>query len=80
MELLFYKQRSLHNTEEECSHLKDMCEKSQEELQHLAEKYQDQLKEVANIQGQLNVSTFRGQVTFYYFILVKISQPKFINY
>lgn len=46
-------ERSLHNTEEECSHLKDMCEKSQEELQQLAEKYQDQLKEVANIQGQL---------------------------
>ncbi|XP_052093805.1 sarcolemmal membrane-associated protein-like isoform X3 [Mytilus californianus] len=46
-------ERSLHNTEEECSHLKDMCEKSQEELQQLAEKYQDQLKEVSNIQGQL---------------------------
>ncbi|XP_076078726.1 uncharacterized protein LOC143048737 isoform X2 [Mytilus galloprovincialis] len=46
-------ERSLHNTEEECTHLKDMCEKSQEELQQLAEKYQDQLKEVSNIQGQL---------------------------
>lgn len=65
MELLFYKQRSLHNTEEECSHLKDMCEKSQEELQQLAEKYQDQLKEVANIQGQLQVSTFTCEFIYW---------------
>lgn len=36
-----------------------MCEKSQEELQQLAEKYQDQLKEVSNIQGQLQVLLYR---------------------
>ena len=42
-----------------------MCEKSQEELQQLAEKYQDQLKEVANIQGQLQVSTFTGEFIYW---------------
>lgn len=43
------------NTEEECVHLKDMCEKSQGELQELAEKYQDQLKEVKELQDKLAV-------------------------
>ncbi|XP_069101176.1 sarcolemmal membrane-associated protein-like isoform X1 [Argopecten irradians] len=47
-------ERSMVNTEEECSHLKDMCEKSQEELQQLAEKYQDQLKEVKELQDKLS--------------------------
>ncbi|XP_055999766.1 sarcolemmal membrane-associated protein-like isoform X5 [Ostrea edulis] len=46
-------ERSLHNTEDECTHLKDMCEKAQEELQALAEKYQDQQKEVLDIQEKL---------------------------
>nr|XP_022298359.1 sarcolemmal membrane-associated protein-like isoform X9 [Crassostrea virginica] len=46
-------ERSLHNTEDECAHLKDMCEKAQEELQALAEKYQDQQKEVIDIQEKL---------------------------
>ncbi|XP_067685229.1 sarcolemmal membrane-associated protein-like isoform X4 [Haliotis asinina] len=46
-------ERSLGNTESECSHLKDMCEKSQDELKQLAEKYQDQLKEVQELQDKL---------------------------
>lgn len=46
-------ERSLHNTEDECAHLKDMCEKAQEELMALAEKYQDQQKEVIEIQEKL---------------------------
>ncbi|XP_021363288.1 sarcolemmal membrane-associated protein-like isoform X4 [Mizuhopecten yessoensis] len=47
-------ERSMVNTEEECAHLKDMCEKSQDELQQLAEKYQDQLKEVKELQDKLS--------------------------
>ncbi|XP_071083254.1 sarcolemmal membrane-associated protein-like isoform X14 [Haliotis cracherodii] len=46
-------ERSLGNTESECGHLKDMCEKSQDELKQLAEKYQDQLKEVQELQDKL---------------------------
>ncbi|XP_046354351.1 sarcolemmal membrane-associated protein-like isoform X20 [Haliotis rufescens] len=46
-------ERSLSNTESECGHLKDMCEKSQDELKQLAEKYQDQLKEVQELQDKL---------------------------
>ena len=48
-------EKSLKNAEEECTHLKDSCEKTQEELQLLAEKYQDQLKEVQDLQIQLQV-------------------------
>ena len=48
-------ERSLTKSEDECSHMKDMCEQSQEELQVLAEKYQDQLKAVQDIQIQLQV-------------------------
>ena len=48
-------EKSLNNAEEECTHLKDSCEKTQEELQLLAEKYQDQLKEVQDLQIQLQV-------------------------
>ncbi|XP_045166348.2 sarcolemmal membrane-associated protein-like isoform X3 [Mercenaria mercenaria] len=46
-------ERSLTKSEDECGHMKDMCEQSQEELQLLAEKYQDQLKAVQDIQIQL---------------------------
>ena len=48
-------EKSLKNAEEECTHLKDSCEKTQDELQLLAEKYQDQLKEVQDLQIQLQV-------------------------
>ena len=50
-----FQQSSLGNTEEECSHLKEMCEASQEELQHLAEKHEEQLKEVEQLQNKLEV-------------------------
>ena len=52
---LLFLQRSLSNTEDECTHLKDMCEVSQKELQELAEKHQEQLTEMAAIQKKLEV-------------------------
>ncbi|XP_052779664.1 sarcolemmal membrane-associated protein-like isoform X2 [Mya arenaria] len=47
-------ERSLTRSEDECGHMKDMCEHLQIELQLLAEKYQDQLKAVQDIQIQLS--------------------------
>ena len=49
-------ERSLTSAEDECGHLKEMCETSQEELNQLAIKYQDQLKEVQDLQEKLDVS------------------------
>ena len=49
-------QRSLTSAEDECSHLKEMCESSQEELKLLATRYQDQLKEIQELQEKLQVS------------------------
>ncbi|XP_070193509.1 sarcolemmal membrane-associated protein-like isoform X9 [Littorina saxatilis] len=46
-------ERSLTSAEDECGHLKDMCESSQEELKQLAIRYQDQLKEVQELQDKL---------------------------
>ncbi|XP_041349937.1 sarcolemmal membrane-associated protein-like isoform X2 [Gigantopelta aegis] len=46
-------ERSLTNTESECTHLKDGCEKNQEELQELAKKYQDKLQEIQDLQDKL---------------------------
>ena len=48
-------QRSLTSAEDECNHLKEMCESSQEELKLLATRYQDQLKEVQELQDKLQV-------------------------
>ncbi len=54
-------QRSLSNTEDECTHLREMCETSQKELQDLAEKHQEQLQEIGNLQDQLQVRSGSGQ-------------------
>lgn len=51
-------EQSLSNMKDECSHLKNMCEGSQHELGQLAEKYQEQLKEVAELQEKLQVRLF----------------------
>ena len=48
-------QRSLTSAEDECGHLREMCESSQEELKLLATRYQDQLKEVQELQDKLQV-------------------------
>ncbi len=50
-------QSSLSNTEDECGHLKEMCENSQTELQELAEKHQEQLQEMNTIKEKLEVCT-----------------------
>ncbi|KAI0222371.1 hypothetical protein LSAT2_026382 [Lamellibrachia satsuma] len=39
--------RSLSNMEDECSHLREMCKTSQQELQELATKHQEQITELA---------------------------------
>ena len=51
-------QRSLSNTEDECSHLKEMCDASTKELQQLAEKHEEQLNEMRELQQQLSVRTW----------------------
>lgn len=48
-------ERSLTKSEDECGHMKELCERLQEELELLAEKYQEQLKAVQDIQIQLHV-------------------------
>lgn len=45
--LLF--QRSLSNTEDECTHLREMNERSQEELQELANKYNGAINEIKDL-------------------------------
>jgi chromosome segregation ATPase len=54
-------ERSLSNTEDECSHLKEMCEMSQKELQQLAEKHQEQLKDMAELQEKLKEAEQKHQ-------------------
>ncbi|KAL3851738.1 hypothetical protein ACJMK2_015453 [Sinanodonta woodiana] len=46
-------ERSLSTTEEECAHLRETCEKTKEELHLLAIKYEDQQKEVQELEMQL---------------------------
>ena len=46
-------EKSLGNTEEECTHLKEMCEMSQKELHELAVKHQEQIEEVASLTEKL---------------------------
>ena len=41
-----------------------MCEKAQEELQALAEKYQDQQKEVIDIQEKLQVNSMENEMSW----------------
>lgn len=53
-------EQSLSNMKDECSHLKSMCEGSESELRQLAEKYQEQLKEIAELQDKLQVSMNQG--------------------
>ena len=49
-------QKSLSNTEDECSHLRDMCEKSQTELSDLAEKHTEAVREVQTLTEKLQVN------------------------
>ncbi|ELU00737.1 hypothetical protein CAPTEDRAFT_118963 [Capitella teleta] len=46
-------EKSLVNTEDECSHLREVCEASQKELEMLAEKHQEQIQEVESLTQKL---------------------------
>jgi len=46
-------ERTLSNTEDECAHLKDLCEHSQQDLQDLALKYSLQLQKVEELTSKL---------------------------
>lgn len=53
----FFFQRSLSNTEDECTHLKEMNERTQEELQELANKYNGAVNEIKDLTDKLKVLT-----------------------
>nr|CAD7198668.1 unnamed protein product [Timema douglasi] len=46
-------ERTLSNTEDECARLKELCERSQQDLQDLAHKYCQQLQKVEELTSQL---------------------------
>ncbi|XP_069693765.1 sarcolemmal membrane-associated protein isoform X3 [Periplaneta americana] len=46
-------ERTLSNTEDECAHLKELCERSQQDLQDLALKYSLQLQKVEELTSKL---------------------------
>lgn len=48
-------QRSLSNTEDECTHLKEMNERTQEELRELANKYNGAVNEIKDLSDKLKV-------------------------
>ena len=48
-------QRSLSNTEDECTHLKEMNERTQEELRELANKYTGAVNEIKDLSDKLKV-------------------------
>jgi hypothetical protein len=48
--------RTLSNTEDECAHLKELCERSQQDLKDLALKYSIQLQKVEELTSKLQVS------------------------
>ena len=48
-------QRSLSNTEDECSHLQKQCEASQKELEDLAEKHREAVVQVHGLEEKLQV-------------------------
>lgn len=51
----FELQRSLSNTEDECTHLKEMNERTQEELRELANKYNGAVNEIKDLSDKLKV-------------------------
>ena len=50
-------QRSLSNTEDECTHLKEMSERGQEELRELANKYNAAVNEIKELTDKIKVDT-----------------------
>lgn len=49
-------QRSLSNTEDECTHLKEMSERGQEELRELANKYNAAVNEIKELTDKIKVN------------------------
>lgn len=52
-------QRSLSNTEDECTHLKEMNERTQEELQELANKYNGAVNEIKDLTDKIKAGHLR---------------------
>lgn len=67
-------QRTLSNTEDECTHLKEMSERSQEELRELANKYNAAVNEIKELTDKIKV-TVKEKLFIYlqhYFILEQV--------
>ncbi|NXW30377.1 SLMAP protein, partial [Phaetusa simplex] len=54
-------ERSLSNTEDECTHLKEMNERTQEELRELANKYNGAVNETKDLSDKLKVAEGRQE-------------------
>ncbi|KAM6470418.1 sarcolemmal membrane-associated protein isoform 7-T8 [Liasis olivaceus] len=54
-------ERSLSNTEDECTHLKEMNERTQEELRELANKYNGAVNEIKDLTDKLKVAEGRQE-------------------
>ncbi|XP_054071712.1 sarcolemmal membrane-associated protein isoform X36 [Rissa tridactyla] len=54
-------ERSLSNTEDECTHLKEMNERTQEELRELANKYNGAVNEIKDLSDKLKVAEGRQE-------------------
>lgn len=52
-------ERSLSNTEDECTHLKEMSERSQEELRELATKYNAAVNEIKDLTDKIKAAEVR---------------------
>ncbi|KAM9366017.1 sarcolemma associated protein a isoform 2-T2 [Pholidichthys leucotaenia] len=54
-------ERSLSNTEDECTHLKEMSERSQEELRELANKYNAAVNEIKELTDKIKAAETRQE-------------------
>ncbi|XP_066526232.1 sarcolemma associated protein a isoform X2 [Hoplias malabaricus] len=54
-------ERSLSNTEDECTHLKEMNERTQEELRELANKYNGAVNEIKDLTDKIKVAEGRQE-------------------
>ncbi|XP_063072242.1 sarcolemma associated protein a isoform X1 [Engraulis encrasicolus] len=54
-------ERSLSNTEDECTHLKEMNERSQEELHELANKYNGAVNEIKDLTDKIKLAESRQE-------------------
>ena len=59
-------QSSLSTSEEECNHLRQICETAQKELDMMTEKHDEQVKEVERLQHNLEVCYRCSNVVAHY--------------